>query len=315
MKSILTLLFFIHFFLSISLAQNFGTARGLMGSQSECVNQKLELITLNAVKQMVSDNDTRFDLSGMVDFQGKILVIADKEWDKFIYEVEVGSDNFKCGTFIDLCPDFKMDIEGIDYSNKHFYLIEETTNDVYEVFIGLCKMSKLPIPFDKFGIDRSEWGNKGFEGIAVDGVNQILYLAKEREPRRIFSVDLKTLDISEPFVDQLFDGGGHDISDMKYENGFLYIMERGLGQITRINIETKEKVSVSYQDYVYSNGYRMYMNQNPQYGMDEAFMLRNNEIWIGIDNNGDPVSEYGKSVGLKDGNKTAIIVFKRPKGF
>ena len=50
-------------------------------------------------------------------------------------------------------------------------------------------------------------------------------------------------------------------------------------------------------------------------GMTEGFILRDNEIWIGTDNNGDQVSDYGKSVGLKAGNKTAIFVFKRPKGF
>jgi hypothetical protein len=49
--------------------------------------------------------------------------------------------------------------------------------------------------------------------------------------------------------------------------------------------------------------------------MAEAFILTPDEIWIGFDNNGDPVSEYGKSLGLKEGNETAIIIFKRPRGF
>jgi len=49
--------------------------------------------------------------------------------------------------------------------------------------------------------------------------------------------------------------------------------------------------------------------------MAEAFILKGNEIWIGLDNNGDSVSGYGKSMGLKEGNKTAILVFHRPKSF
>jgi len=296
-------------------AQEFGATRGLQLQQGHCANQKLEFIPSFSIKQLSLDKNVRFDLSGMVYFQGKILVIADKEWDKYIYKVIDNSDTFDFSPYQELCPDFNLDIEGIDYSNNRFYLIEEYTNDVYEVFIGSCKMSKLELYWEKFGIDRSDWGNKGFEGIAIDGMSRILYLAKEREPRRIFKVDLKTMDISEPFQVPLAEGGGHDISDMKFENGFLYIMERGLGQITRINIETKEKVSVSYQDFVYKDGQRLFQNENPQFGMAEAFILTKTEIWIGIDNNNDPVSEYGKSIGLKSGNHTAILVFKRPAGF
>ncbi len=315
MRPILIIIFSILLSQVVSNAQEFNATRSLSSQQEECVNQKLEFIPQFSIKQLSSEKNERFDLSGMVNFHGKLLVIADKDWDKFIYQINDNTETFSYSSFQELCPDFNIDIEGIDYSNNRFYLIEEYTSDVYEVFIGSCKMRKLDIPWEKFGIDRSNWGNAGFEGIAIDGVNQILYLAKEREPRNIFRVDLKTMDISEPFKAQLAEGGGHDISDMKYENGYLYIMERGLGQITRINIETKEKVSVSYQYFDYKDGKRLFQNENPQFGMTEAFAFIKNEIWIGIDNNGNPVSEYGKSIGLKEGNKTAILIFKRPIGF
>jgi hypothetical protein len=297
------------------IAQNTNDKISIDSGYGQNVNPTLELIPKEGVKQLVPVKNVRFDLSGMVLLQDKIIAIADKDWDKYIYQIEVQSTNFDYIHFIDICPDFELDIEGIDFCNNHFYLLDEGRNEVYEVFPGSCKLNKLIVPWDEYGIERKNWGNKGFEGIAIDGSNQIMYLAKEREPRRIFEINLKNMAISEPFIKELNDGGGHDISELKYENGFLYILERGLGQITRLNIKTKEKVSVTYQNYVFKNGQRWFKNQNPQYGMAEAFILKENEIWLGIDNNGDPVSKFGKDYGLKDGINTAILVFIRPKGF
>jgi len=311
--------FFLIFTFSISFSlirsQEQRLSRNLQTYPGPCANQNLEFIEVNSIKQLSSEDDVRFDLSGIVNYHGKILAIADKEWNKYIYELTNISKTFNYVPFGELCPDFDTDMEGIDYANNRFYLIEEYKSDVYEVYIGNCKMRKLEIPWEKYNIDRSNWGNAGFEGIAIDAANQILYLAKEREPRRIFAVNLKTMEIAEPFQKQLVEGGGHDIADMKYENGYLYVLERGLGQVTRINIETREKVSVSYQYFDYKDSKRLFVNENPQFGMAEALLLRNSEIWIGIDNNGNQVSEYGKSVGLQKGNKTAIFVFKRPLGF
>ena len=92
-------------------------------------------------------------------------------------------------------------------------------------------------------------------------------------------------------------------------------MERGLGQVTRIDTKSGEKSSVSFQSLVFKNGQRMFKNDNPQFGMAEALLLTNDEIWIGFDNNGDPVSDYGKTLGLIDGTNTVVIIFERPEGF
>jgi hypothetical protein len=257
----------------------------------------------------------RFDLSGIVSYKNKVLVIADKEWNKHIYVADTSLTGFEIRVFQELCIEREIDIEGIEYCNNKFYLIDELNNQVYEAQSGSCQLKTLSIPWSSYGIDFSGWGNKGFEGIAIDCSNQVLYLAKEREERRIFSIDLKTMRISEPFTEQLKSGGGHDIADLKYENNHLYLLERGLGLVTRIDIKTGEKKSVSFQHLVLKNGQRLYKNGNPQFGMAEALLLTPFEIWIGLDNNGDPVSDYGKSLGLNPGNNPVIIIFKRPPGF
>ena len=178
-------------------------------------------------------------------------------------------------------------------------------------------MEKLELKWEDYGIYRSGWGNRGLEGIAVDCTNEILYLAKERQPRRIFVIDLRSGKITEPFLNILEpkNKDGYDISDMKFENGYLYILERGQGKVTRINTETKEILSYSFQNVVLKNGKRIFDNRNPEYGMAEALLLTKDQIWIGIDNNGDPVSLYGKTMGLKENNNTIILIFERPEGF
>jgi hypothetical protein len=276
---------------------------------------KFKLKDQNSVKQLIASDDKRFDLSGIVEYKGMVLGIADKDWNTHIYKIDTSQNNFKISSFLQLCPGVELDLEGIECFNNKFYLIEETQSEVYIIEPDKCDMVKLEIPWQTYGIDCSNWGNKGLEGIAIDSENQILYLAKEREDRNIFRIDLKTMEMTEPFAKQLKSGPGHDISDLKFENGNLYLLERGLGQITRFNCRTGEKFSFSFQELEYKDGQRMFSNENPQFGMAEALLLTPDEIWIGYDNNGDPVSEYGKSLGLKEGNKTAIIIFKRPKGF
>ncbi len=276
---------------------------------------KLELISHNGIKQLESADDKQFDLSGMVLHRGLIFVVADKEWNRYIYRIDDKGDTFTCSPFITLCPDSCIDLECIDYGSGKFFIIEENKSDVYSVTGTSCKMMKLEIPWDKYGINRSTWGNKGLEGVAFDTKNNVLYLAKEREPRNIFRIDLKSMEITRPFRAQLASLAGNDITDLKYEKGFLYLLERRMGRITRINIKTGELLSASFNDYVYKNGQRLFRNTHPQFGMAEAFAFKDDEIWVGLDNNGDRVSDYGRSMGLKDGNKTAILVFKRPKDF
>ena len=277
---------------------------------------ELKLIKNNAFKQLELLDNERFDLSGIA-FNGKdVFVNADKKWNNKIYRIDTFSNSFKIISEIELCPDGKIDFEGIDYFNNHFYMIEEWENDVFKIDPTNCKLEKIEINWNKLNIKDDEWGNKGLEGLSIDCENEILYIAKERQPRRIFKINLKTNEISEPFTDILnIQKEGYDISDMKYENGFLYILERGRGLVTKINPVTKETKSVSFNHIVFKKGQRIYKNKHQEYGMAEALLLTKNQIWIGLDNNGDFVSDYGKSLGLKQNNKPVIIVFERPKGF
>ncbi len=276
---------------------------------------KLHLKSVNSIKQLNSSNEKRFDLSGMVMHKNAIYVIADKEWNNHIYKLDTSETTFSVQTIQDLRLKEKIDIEGIDILGDDFCFIDEWDNEIYSVLQWASDVKKIVIPWKENSINRSKWGNKGFEGLAVDNENDVLYLAKERQPRRIFKVDLKTKQISEPFAELInSEKNGDDIADMKYENNSLYILERGNGLVTKINVKTNEKNSLSFQHLVCKDGQRIYNNKHPEYGMAESLLLTKDEIWIGLDNNGDQVSEYGKSLGLK-GNKPVILICERPKDF
>lgn len=276
----------------------------------------LELIPNNPIKQLETTYDKRFDLSGITLFNDRVYVIADKEWDNHIYRLDTGATSFKVTSVRELCIDYATDFEGIDRCDGKFYLIDESRNNVYMGEMISCDLVQIPVAWEKLNIDRSTWGNKGLEGLAYDCEKKLLYLGKEREPRRIFLINLTNNEISEPFADIInSDEVGYDIGDMKYENGNLYILERGRGLVTRIDTKTKQFFSVSYQQIVLKNKQRLYNNSSYKFGMAEALMLTEDQIWIGLDNNGDEVSDYGKSIGLKPGNKPVIFIFKRPQGF
>ena len=269
----------------------------------------------NGIKQLEQEKNKRFDLSGICQYQGKILVVGDKKYNNYIYRVDTSLNSFKIYQEKTLCPDRKIDFEGIDVYKNKLFLINEWFDNVL-MLTDSCKLKDIHVEWERAGIDNKNWGNKGLEGLAFDEKGNYLYLAKEREPRRIFKIDLKTGIISEPFEKVLNNHTiGYDISDMKYEKGFLYILERSSGTIIRIDVNTGKTQSYSFQHIVYQNGKRLYSNSFPQYGMAEALLLTKDEIWIGLDNNGDPVSDYGKSIGLKEGNNTVILIFKRPEGF
>ena len=49
--------------------------------------------------------------------------------------------------------------------------------------------------------------------------------------------------------------------------------------------------------------------------MAEALLLTKDEIWIGLDNNGDEVTEHAKKTYQLQGREPVILKFKRPEGF
>lgn len=269
------------------------------------VLKELEFLSIH----VLTDYPQSFDLSGITNIEGDYWVVDDKEWNDNTYKIALGAGNFYFVDSVSLGIDYKSDIEGIDYcAELGIFFTDEEYDRIY-LSTGSANSEMV---FNKGQLPNQRWTkNKGLEGVAVDCQNRILYLAKEREPRFIVKYDIENEQVID--IITLPDEEG-DISDLKVENGFLYILERNENYITKMDLNTNQIVDrVSYKNTCSHPDGKLYYNS--QYGMGEALLLTPEEIWIGLDNNGLPFSEHAqKSYGLS-GNQPVLIRFKRPSGF
>ena len=159
--------------------------------------------------------------------------------------------------------------------------------------------------------------NAGFEGVAIDCENDIAYIAQERSPRGIFKVDLKTQKILETFLFNNETGkrGSNDYADLYFENGFLYMLERNNHLISKYSIKDKKVVStVSFGKLPNIHLSELYDTGEP-FGLAEGMTMSNDQIYIGIDNNGKPISKKGSELFNLKGSFSSLIIYQRPKGF
>ena len=294
-------------------------AMQLANVQNSKVDQ-LNLLHPNSI-YVLGENDCdvsskRFDLSGLAFYKNKMICIADKKWTTDIYYFDTASTG---EFFINLAvkgPDYKTedcDIEAVDTYNGRILISEETNNQIY-MQNDKGDFELMPIDFTKIDSDLSDWGaaNAGVEGFAVDSKNGIIYFAKEREPRRLFTYDIKSGEFATPFDDVVLPYDG-DISDMQYIDGYIYYLDRANCLVSRIDVKTKEKVIYSFRQYSNNGKEHIY---EADYGMAEALLITSNAIFVGMDNNNDPVSKYGSEIGLTAGStKPSVFVFHRPKDF
>jgi hypothetical protein len=253
-----------------------------------CAQEQIEELQLVKVMQLSDDYTRQFDLSGMViNEDGEWYVIADKNWDRFMYRIDTAAGNWYIKEKVSLpYAATKIDFEAIDFCKGWYYFSDEEDNSVWRY--NNQEWEHIPIPYEKIREDPAQWkGNTGLEGLAVDCDNEILYLAKEREPRFIFSIDMKNGEISQPF--DIPQTHSNDFADLKFENGFLYALERNGNYIAKIDVASQQVVAkVSYRNTTTTDQGRLYAGAH--YGMAEALLLLDDYIVIGLDNNGLPVA-------------------------
>lgn len=269
-------------------------------------------LTLIDIKQLEENYASRFDLSGIVKVSDKIFVVADKPYNNYIYEIKINDNDWSIENTIEIGLLDQVDIEAVDYCNRDFYFTNEHGNIIYEMD-STHKIRVVKPYYKGKNIDIRNWKkNTGLESLAIDCENSIIYAAKERQARFIYAVDLKYNNIITKF--NIPETESSDFADMKYENSFIYLLERNGNYITKIDVKTEKVVAkVSYKNTCSSPEGKLY--EPSKYGMAEALLLTETEIWIGLDNNGLTVSENAaKKHGMK-GSQPAILRFARPAGF
>ena len=267
-------------------------------------------LTLISCHQMKTFDDRVFDCSGIAERNDSIFVIADKPWNTFIYQIDFEGKSWEVVNTIPIDTKERLDLEGIEVHNGSFYLSNESSGEILKMKDG--NLTIEAIDFESINQKPSGWGNAGWEGLAIDTKNDILYLVKERQPRMIFVYDMK----SKKFIDE-FDipqTECMDFADAKFLDGHLYILERNGNYVTKIKPETHAVVSKYHYRHVASHPDGKLYGPS-KYGMAESLLITENEIWIGLDNNGKEVTEYALKTFELSGNAPLFLKFKRPPGF
>lgn len=248
------------------------------------------------------------EISGLVKYKDKILVVSDNNTDTFIYEV-LQDGSYK--EFINLrklkgFQDYykrvqgkkylDFDLEDLSVCGDEFFIANERHWNIIHIQENIMKGIFPKWRKEDLEILNQGGENTGIEGLAVDCQNKKVYLAKERDPRRIFKIDfegniLESFDF--PLSDRQgakvinpFNGEGlfvtsPDISSMVYSDGYLYVLERNTFEISKYDLSQK-KVIKRYS-YFENKGY--YFTEKP-FGFAEALYIDKKNIYLGIDNNG-----------------------------
>jgi hypothetical protein len=289
----------------------------------------------------------RQQVSGIDVHSNQWTVIADDKEDRFLYRVDTGKSGFykldRSINFDNLwgfkaymddlatehrvsAEDRRFDLEGIARCANDTYLINERVRHVL-LIKDRKSINRAPIDFSGVSSLWEGGSNAGFEGIAADCDNQILYVGKERSPRLIIKIDMKTWKIVDSFdfspsdrvpqhVINTFTGEGlltinADISDLTFQDGYLYVLERSGYEIAKLDPKTRTVLArVSFlmsEKSLYETG--------EPYGVAEGLALTPTEIIVAFDNNGTPLSGITRDKLKVSGNGSAIFTFKRPDGF
>lgn len=289
-----------------------------------------------------------YEISGLAELGHELIIVSDEPEHYFLYRVEPKSKDhrMKFVPALDLtrlagwdkvqeamkevlgvpAKDRRLDLEGVAACPGTIYLASERARQIL-VIEDQKAIKVAPIDFAAVTDLFAGGPNAGFEGVTADCAGKVLYVAKEREPRRIFKIDMATWKIADTFEIAPSDRAGQrvinpftaeglfdlspDVADLFFQNGFLYALERNTYEVTKIDPATKQVVSrVSF----YKTEKPLYETGEP-FGLAEALFMSDKEIWIGLDNNQSPATDFtAKKYGYK-GDGGVLLTFTRPSGF
>lgn len=265
--------------------------------------------------EVIRSGDKRFDLSGIVHFDSAIIAVADKPWNKSLYRINPDTTLNRATTeeFFTLSYEFKSDFEAVDYADSIFYIADERSSGIYAYDLRKAEMRALNLSWPQ-NINPGSWGNTGCEAIAVDKENNRLFIGKERDEAALFVCGIGGGGLEPVNMDDFPDG--FDVSDMKYENHHLYLLNRGSYRVMKWDTRT-EKI-IDYFDYSFvmnANGEKLYSSS--RYPMAEGLGLTSDHIWVALDNNGDSFNNDNPWIEMRKfaGENPLLICFDRPEGF
>ena len=282
--------------------------------------QAQETMSLVEIFQAENASMESFDLSGLkAQPSGEILLISDKP--SQIYSLK--DKEIIEGLALQSDGSERYDLEGIDACGTEIFVACESGHNTPYLLNKDGSLQKIEITYPEGISPTEEWGNAGLEGIALDCERNIMYLAKERGPKHIYEIQLNDAKTTGKVIREIKleeDPTKGDISDIKYlkkgKEAFLYVLLRKDRNILRINLESGATETRSYAPYVTTDGQQSLYTVDPEkakYGMAEALLITDKEIWVGLDNNTKLINEsheLAEKYGLK-GGMPVILVLER----
>lgn len=219
-----------------------------------------------------------------------------------------------------------VDLEGVAVCPDLLYLANERAREILAVDVAGRKISKVPLAYDLAAL-AAGGPNAGFEGVAVDCAGKVLYVAKERDPRRLLAFSLPDGKLlregdaapsdraGQRVINHTTGQGlleiGPDFADLVFDAGFLYGLERNTKEIVKLDPQTFEALArVSY----FKEELELYDTGEP-FGTAEVLILSGSQLLVAFDNNGAPLSSVARRKYGVEGPHGALLRFKRPEGF
>jgi hypothetical protein len=295
---------------------------------------KAELSDLEVIR--VTFGISSQEISGAAFIQGRLHVVADGPQDLGIYAVRQMGNRFELEAHLDVgalsgyrdyiaaldtdadvpAKDRLIDFEGLGSCGRSIYLSNERARHILRVRAG--KVERMPIDLHDFKEVLEGGSNAGFEGVAVDCAKGLMYVAKERSPRGILTVrmtDWKVLSMDqvEPLTASTGTAAGvaPDFSDLAFDKGHLYVLERSARQIAKVDPAGMRVVA----RFSYEPAEHGLYDADPRFGLAEGLALSTDLVILGFDNNGAQLTPAASERFGVTGNPSAIIYFKRPRGF
>lgn len=258
--------------------------------------------------------------SGIAFFRGAPVFASDND-DPVLYRLEEKDGIAVAEPFIKITfpADIRrlkrhaLDIEGLAADGPLLYAVDERDRLVYRID---TEGAAIVVPHDvmdynrRSGIEFSRKANAGFEGIAVDTRKRIVYIANERDDAIVYTLGLSADGLRLRAMAHLSMSGltgddRFDISDLYFENGFLYVLYRRAARILKLDPGSRRIVGSFDAGFAVAGLYH-----SPEgYGFAEGLYMTRREIFLLLDGGGKAMS------GKRGGENGALVVLVRPREF
>lgn len=239
----------------------------------------------------INHNQGRCDLSGLVEYNGALYTINDKN-DHTIFRIDRGAVEADLVPAIEFdAPglSFKLDFEGITCDEQgNFYLISESEFRILKVTQEGGSEWVTP-SFEDIGKENGFFTkrNANFEGIARIGNGEFV-MAVERQPRGVFVWRDSVLSTFK-MDSSIFELPNHrppDYTGMYFFEGNIYALNRNACSVSLLT-----ELEFGFVEDPYSNfsmiESRAYVYEDNKYGTAEGLALNKTHVFVIVDNNDD----------------------------